>query len=306
MSKKRLLCARLLFALSISILIFSFPEILFESIKVSWNRCINALLPSIFPMSVVSKQIYPYLFIEKGKSSDFVLKLFGFEKDILPVFFTSLLCGYPIPAIIAADMLSRGELSPQKAKKVTLLCNNPSPSFLIFFVGKIFFSSCFFGFLIFCCQTMAVVLCARFYKCKADEKNLLKMQKESLSQSVSRSAISCVSIFGFVIFFSLCKDLCANLLRIFFGKSFVVLLVSGLFEATSGIASAGDFPPLLKLVSVCFFSVFGGASVFFQVKSATSEKLFSAGEYIRARLFVYLATMFFAIPLFFLSKSSLL
>lgn len=303
MSKSRTLSFSFLFALILATALFVFPDTARESVGEASFRCVNSLLPSIFPMAVLSKQICPHLYIKNSRVSFVLSRFFGFSQNLLPLFFTSLLCGYPIPAIMAKDMLDKGALSKSEAKKAVLLCNNPSLSFMVFYVGECIFSSTAIGFLIYICNTVSVIISAHFIKSHSEKECAFEIHKESLSESIGKSSISCITLFGFVIFFGLTGQIALKIFEFLKMPSGMAAFVSGLFESSAGLSQAVQFSHFQRLFLGCFLPCFGGLSVYFQVRSAVGDEIFTAKEYFASRLCVYLISMIFFIPAVFISKS---
>ncbi len=306
MSKKLFPTAQMLYVLIMTSLLFVFPGKALESVAASWERCISSLLPSLFPMSVLSKQICPYLFFGKSRFSAFLSRLSGFSERELPVFLISLFCGYPIPSVVAKDMADSGALTKEEAKKVIALCNNASPSFLIFFVGRCVFGSQAFGVWLYICETLSVVVIAHFKKASRTEPCIQKAFHESLPESIVHSAKSMVALFGFVIFFSLAGDLAKNAATKLGAPQIFGVILSGIFESTSGIAEISSLPFCASLPITCLFATLGGLSVFFQIKASAGAGLINLREYFMVRLAVFAGNMFFLFPFVFLAKSTLL
>jgi len=289
-------------------LMFLFPEVIFESVSSSFEKCTANLLPSLFPMSVLSKQISQYIRINNSNKHKNIDSISGFSKKTVPVFLIGLLCGYPIPSVVAKDLYENGNITASEAKKTVVLCNNASPAFLIFFVGRCIFSSQTAGVVLYLSQMLAVVLCAHFMKTKQDCSIELPKNPpyESLSSSVARSAKSFVEICGFVIFFSLAGDLACAVFKRLGASEGASILTSGIFEAVSGVSKAANLPYFAKLFVVCFFCSFGGLSVGFQVRFCAGDALFDAKQYVLKRLSVFVLTLFFSSITLFLIQSSLL
>lgn len=306
MSKKCSHKSTALCAAAMVCLLLIYPDKAFESVDSSLKRCAAGLLPSIFPMSVLSKQISPYLFFGKNRLCAILTKLSGFSSNELPIFLTSLFCGYPIPSTIAKDMYDSGGLTKNQAKKAIVLCNNASPGYLIFFVGKCVFGSLFFGAVLYISQVLSVIVLAHLFKNQETALPSKKLTSETLSQSIVRSAQSMVTLFGFVIFFSLVGDLLKAVLAETNTPLLIRLFIAGVFESSAGINGISRLAIFTKLPLVCFFCSFGGLSVFFQVKASAGDELTDASEYLAARLAVFAGMLFFMLPVAILAKNSLL
>ena len=274
-------------------LLFVFPAKSSESIMFSCTRCVTSLLPSLFPMMVLSRQLAGYISLKDSRFSHILSKLSGFSQNLLPTFFISLLCGYPIPAIITKDMYDSGRINKRQAVAAINLCNSASPAFLIFFVGRFVLGSMAKGILLFVCQSLAVIFIAHMTAPKENFTGKFSSEKEKISDSVSKSTQNLVGLFGFVIFFSLAGDLLNSLFDFFQIGNAIKTVVSGCFEITSGIASCKDYPEIIKTVLVCFLSCFGGLSVYFQLASVTKGTELVTPQYFVCRLFVFVFTLFF-------------
>ncbi len=293
MSKKisRLFSGMLI--ISMLMLLFVFPTKSSESIMFSCTRCVTSLLPSLFPMMVLSRQLAGYINLKDNRFSRILSRLSGFSENLLPVFFISLLCGYPIPAIIAKDMYDSGRINKKQAVVAINLCNSASPAFLIFFVGRFVLGSMTKGILLFLCQSLAVIVIAHKTSTKERSVQAFSVEKEKISDSVSKSTQNLVGLFGFVIFFSLAGDLLNSLFDYFQAGTILKTIVSGCFEITSGIAACKNYPNVVKTIFVCFLSCFGGLSVYFQLASVTKGTELVTPKYFIYRLFVFIFTLFF-------------
>lgn len=286
--------------------LFLFQNKAFESISESWERCIKSLLPSLFPMSVLSKQLCPFLIVQKSRFSSFLSKLSGFSERELPVFMISLFCGYPIPSMIAKSMADSGVLSKEEARAVIALCNNASPAFLIFFVGSCVLGSQTLGIILYICQTISVIILSHFRNTSHRSVSSLYFTKESLSDSIKGATQNTLLLFGFVIFFSLTGDMAQNAISHLGLPHLAGIMISGIFESTSAITEISQLPFCSKLVLICFFSSFGGLSVFFQIRTSAGKELVDTTGYFATRLAVFIGTTLFLVPLIFLAKSTLL
>ena len=63
--------------------------------------------------------------------------VFGLSPGGAYVFLLGLLTGYPMGAKLTADLYYAGKISRQEAEYLLTFCNNPSPAFLITYVGHI-------------------------------------------------------------------------------------------------------------------------------------------------------------------------
>ena len=70
-------------------------------------------------------------------TAPFFKVVFGLSPGGAYVFLLGLLTGYPMGAKLTADLYYAGKISRQEAEYLLTFCNNPSPAFLITYVGHI-------------------------------------------------------------------------------------------------------------------------------------------------------------------------
>ena len=293
MSKKSSMVLTVLFCVAASGFLFLFPDISTQSIISSAERCVTSLLPSLFPMMIISRQLAGMISFGGGRFSECLEALTGFPKPLLPVFFIGLLCGYPIPAIIAKNMYDSGKLTPDHTRTAFYLCNNASPAFLSFFVGRVVFSSVLSGFVLFISQCLAVITLAHFFKSTTRYPTFFDRKTERISDSISRATDSILKLFGFVIFFSLIADMAIYLLGHTHLPKQYAPLISGFFEITSGIGICCELKIPLKVIACCFLCGMGGLSVYFQLSSVAGDNDIITPQYFICRFFISVLTLFY-------------
>lgn len=276
--------------------IFVFSNNAKLSVLSASERCVKSLLPGIFPMMVLSKQLSYIIDFKKNKVTDAISKITGFSEQLLPVFLIGLLCGYPIPAVLCSDKYLSGQITKPQAEFAAALCNNTSPGFIFFFVGTEIFGSLSAGAAMYAAQCFSVIAAAHILKCPKSEKTpqcececeCERNKGETLAQSISKSSRSMLELSGFVIFFSLAADMATLFLTRIGASDFVCSAIPGLFEITGGISSASSLAFPVKSMLICIFTAVGGLSVFFQISSVVSEAKLSMKKFIYARLMIAL------------------
>ena len=274
-----------LLCLCMAVFLFMFPEPVSESISSSVKRCSGQLLPSFFPMMVLSRQIYQNLNFSDGVFSKLCCKISGFPKKLFPIFLTGLLCGYPVPAILCKKGLEDGTLTKKEAEICTVLCNNASPSFIILLVGNGIFESTIFGVSLFILQT-ACVICGAHIFLRQEESDISPFitKKESLSDTVLNCTYSMIEICGFVVFFSLVADICNTIFLHTKTPSIIRIFLTGMTEITGGITDVKFLENRIKIPFLCAFISTGGLSVFFQIFSFVKFRL---SNYLAVRTVVF-------------------
>lgn len=270
---------------SVAVIVLMVPYTVSESVSDSLQRCAKNLLPSIFPMMILSRQISSLLVFPKGHLSSFLSTLTGFSEALLPVFFSGMLCGYPIPAIICKSKLDLGLISKEEAVFATNLTNGASPGFLIFFVGSCLAKSVRIGLMLCLCQISATVIVSHIISCPSSKENNHKNTYMSLSENVKSSTINFVELCGFVIFFSLLSTCVSEFLQMLSTPLVVSETVSGIFEITGFIEKLAPFSAY-DYIPLCLLCASGGLSVCFQVSAVMKDCGFSLAKFLSVRLFV--------------------
>ncbi len=278
-----------------AVLLFVFSDAVKASTSHSLIRCAESIIPSFFPMMVISRQIYGFITFGKSGFSDAISSFTGFPKRLLPIFFTGLLCGYPVPSALCKKAYDDGALSKKEAELASLLCNNASPSFVILLVGKGVFGDITTGFVLYIIQTFSVI-CAAHIFCSKD-KELFSygiIKKESLAESVSEAVTSILKVCGFVIFFSIFSD-AVKKLSLYMGVPTVLrVFLAGTVEVTGAVFELFELPVFLKAVFSCAFCSFGGISVYYQISAIMKINIFSYTK-VRGTVFLLMSATLLAV-----------
>lgn len=132
---------------------------------------LNTLIPTLLPFIILTGML-----THTGHIRKFLLPFESFFR-IFPgvsiwggyVFILGMLCGYPLGAKLASDLYESQKISKKEALYLTTFCNNPSPAFIITYLGKsclkdavpvgMIFTGIFLSNLILCC--FFVILCTK-------------------------------------------------------------------------------------------------------------------------------------------------
>lgn len=240
----------------------------------------KAVLPALFPFFILTA-----LLTKIGAAEKLADKLAPFMKKIkLPgaaayCFIMSAVSGYPVGSRIVADLAARGALTPAQAGRISALCSTSGPMFLIGSVGSAMFGSVKAGAVLLASHILGVLLVYFLFlpllKPLPDAPPRLRTVNADtvLHDSVYEAVISILCVGGFVAFFYVLTQACADLrllslpqgaLGTFLSASDAEGAVAGLLEATHGCAAlaAGEGPLALPLAA--FTVTFGGACILAQ------------------------------------------
>jgi len=245
-------------------ILFQFTDLVFSATAKGVAICKDTLLPSLFPFMILSSfisycgasQIISMLFFP-------ITKLFSLPTSAGGIWFTSFVGGFPSGAACVCALYEINCIDRSFAEKIIPCCVCSGPAFLIIAIGKVMFNSYYIGLLLFVSQVISVIILTALF-CK-DSKNIAANHQKhlpfsvSLVSAVNRSTSSMLSIFSFVILFSILVEISLYSFPQFF-------MTASLFEVTIGCKMISEqlTSPILP---IAFLTGFGGISVCLQVLS---------------------------------------
>lgn len=286
-----------------------------EGVSAALSLCGNILLPSLFPFFVLSSMM-----IESGMATAlgryfelFMRPLFRVPGAAAPAFLLGILCGYPVGAKTAIGLYQKGLCTKTEGERLLAFCNNSGPAFILGSVGIGIWHDAKLGLLLFGCHIAASLttgILFRFYHggedcvCHRSIRSRASLQKKPLSllfvHAIQDSATTMLFLCGFVIFFAIFIRLLTYFniipsLASFFTtlfhftglpKDFFEQLLSGIFELTTGVGSAGTGTgsAAARLTLTGAMLGWAGLSVHCQVFSFLSGSGLSSLPYIMGKL----------------------
>ena len=288
---KPLKCLFAASTLYLTIFLVMEPERCLGAAKEAFSLCQNNIIPSFLPFFVCSGLLSALGFSHLCSVflSPVMRPLFHLPGSSALAFFLGLVSGYPMGAVVAADLYERGECTKAEAERMTAFCNNSGPIFVLGVVGGGYLKSEALGWYLYIAHILAALVVGvlfRLYRGKEERKKILPphctLEKEkvvfSLGSIIDSSVFSVLKICGFVIFFAVVASALP--------KGRYLPFVYPLVEITGGLnllcGAELDFPAKLSLVS--FFLAFSGLSVVFQVSSIIAPKGLSIMPYLFGKL----------------------
>lgn len=265
--------------------------------KSAMETCASVIIPCLLPFFTVSLLINRLglpVWLGSMLQGPMAL-LFGVSGTGAGVFILGILGGYPVGAGVIADLLQRGELDRNEAKKLLAFCNNSGPAFLIGAAGIGVFRSAAAGLLLYAVHILAAVVTGLFLsgtRCPAppSDKVLIASANlsEALPEAIGKAAGQIVQICGYVVFFGAVTGVLEELgiFSAVYGSLAVYTpltlqhtrsLCMGLLELGCGIGAMAGTSLTPQALALCsFITGFGGLSVCFQtmgVLAGTGIKL---------------------------------
>lgn len=259
----------------IIILFLTMPLSVSSAAKDALNLCIKSVIPSLFPFmaaakcAVITRDIKEDNIFFKG-----IAKLFNIPLSGVISFIFGLLCGYPIGAKTAFDLLREGRIEKKDALRLACFTNNAGPAFVVSVVGAEFLNSAFWGVIIYISHIAASVITGiiirgkkREYVYSHDVSGRIPLT-EAIPTAIYDSGLSVINVTAVIMFFSAVSSLFFKIIPEN-SNSLYMGLISGFFEITSGIKLISSSPYSLpvKLSVITMLTSFSGISIIFQTKA---------------------------------------
>ncbi|MFR1761731.1 hypothetical protein [Frisingicoccus sp.] len=255
-----------------------FPGITGSGIKNGLSLIGGQVLPALYPFILLTT-LFKYL---AGRRP---------ANQCLSIFI-GFLSGYPLGAKVAAGHNpSTGFLSGQS---LLLICNNPSPAYMISFIGLHCFGAPFLGFRMYIAVITGNLITGLFFalmdrtwcqdpvqseKIPSFSKGVPSTQKNLLDQVIHDTFSVIVNVSSYILVFSVAA---AFIQRLSFLPEAAQGLLSGLLEMTTGvqILVAQSIPMTTKVLLTTGIISFGGLSVMAQTNSMIAGSDLSIKKYM--------------------------
>lgn len=289
---------------AVLILLLIFPKEAASGALKGLSLCAGVLIPSLFPFMVCSALISALGLPQRlgQRLTPVTRRLFGVSGGGASTLLLGLLGSYPAGAAAVVDMNRTGVLSRREAQRLCAFCNNTGPAFCVSVIGVAAFGSASAGFFLYAVHAISAVLAGIILRGQgsADLKSAPSPPPVKLSlaftSSVKRSAETCISVCGFVVFFSVLMGILQGIGILYFAAGelsrlfglelhFVQSFLFGLVELGSGSASLQGLElNALNLALASFILGWGGLSVHAQTAAIMSEGGLSPAKHFFGKL----------------------
>ena len=298
-------------ALTISILILffsmlSFPQTVFTGASYGLVLWFRHVLPTLLPYMILINVLIctPALHWICRITSTFLCPLLGTSYYGTFAVLTGFLCGYPMGAKTASDLLDTQKISRSEASYLLSFCNNTSPAFILSYVVAQNMKErnlCIPFFLILTFTPLMLSFIFRlFYRLPESSCSFPQVTPGSFSnpsESISDSFLdrcilnafeSVTKVGGYMMMFSVLIQLLASVLP---NTIFSLLLYSSL-EISTGIRLlfSSALYTTEKIILCAFLTSFGGWCCIAQTYSMISSSQLPILPYITAKLVTALVT----------------
>jgi len=284
--------------------IFSFIN-MFQIVAVSKNVIsivFNNLLPSLLPFMIL---ISLCLSLGLMQLFNYIIQwlfspLFHLTPIMSTIYFLSFFCGYPTNAKMMKEAYELHLISIEQLQHLLSIASFSSLSFIFVSLKLDFHTSL----LIYICHILPSIIKALFYHQKYQFQNLqdtvifIKKPHPSLIVALKQSITSSLYAFIFILGYMLVFQFVGYSLGFFIHNDFILSIIQGLLEFSSGTMRILKFQHILVYPLVCFFLSFSGLSVLMQVDNLLENIPYSFKKYFISRLFHGIAS--FLLCFFFL------
>lgn len=283
MMKKKL---SLLFVLLLLIFLLLFPAEALAASREGLKLWLETLLPTLLPFLILTgilvrtdgttKILHPI--------APFFKVVFGLSPGGTYVFLLGMLTGYPMGAKLTADLYYAGKISRQEGEYLLTFCNNPSPAFLITYVGQICLEGKIHTGLLAGILLLADMICMCFFRFLVYEKRVKNefcpplpsrpgtTPAGLLDSVIMNSFETMAKLGGYILMFSILSAAIGHFW--IFPETIKYIFLGGL-EITTGLhglmLSAFTYP-VRVLLTLCI-SAFGGLCIMAQTKSVLGKDL---------------------------------
>ena len=268
------------------------------------NLVIKAILPTIFPFSVICNLIIHYdgISFYSNILGPIICKPLKLSNCSSFPIVASLLCGYPLGCKYCCDLYELGYISKEEYLRLLNIASNASPIFLIGSVGAAMLGNIKYGFILLLGNYLAPLIIGFFTKKNTHEfnnSNEYPLKTDGsynfgiiIKTSIENAINTTLQVGAFVIIFSIIIGIIKNnsLINIIFNNVEKLLSLSpnslygiflGSIECTNGckILTSISSSIIFKLSAISFICSFSGLSIIGQISSFTGKFNISLKKY---------------------------
>lgn len=260
-----------------------FPKSSIDSVINGTDLFMKSVFPTLFPFLILTNILINYGGIDIfGKLlSPIISKPLGISKNSIFPLLISFICGYPLGIKYLNDMYNQQMIKKDEFIRMTNIASNASPLFIIGTVGVSILENKILGYILLFSNYISCLLMSFILPTKNKtlvtivpiEKNTSKNNFGNiLKSSLENSLKTCAMVGGFIILFSLLKEIILNnFFTQVLTRDLPILksIIIGILEITNGIKLLSDtnISMQLKLSLISFFCSFSGLCIILQCYS---------------------------------------
>ena len=288
--------------------LFINKNLVFNTISFSLDIWVNNLIPSLFPMFILSDILITYNFVKYIPKwfINIFSYLFNIKKECTLVFFLSMLSGFPTNAKNIKKLYDMNIINGKEASHMLMFTHFSNPLFILGTLAIFFLNNKKLGIIILLSHYLSnFIIGIIFRKLNTISSSISNEQEKNLHfgpvfvNAIKSSVDTLLLILGILTCFLIISTIIINRFDL---NSYNSLLVKSILEITMGLKelSLFNFSDLTKVVlSSCILS-FGGLSVHMQVISQLIDTDISYKYFFVGRVFQVVISLFISYFIYFL------
>ena len=289
--------------------IFTNKNLIFNTISFSLDIWVNNLIPSLFPMFILSDILITYNFVKYIPKwfINIFSYLFNIKKECTLVFFLSMLSGFPTNAKNIRKLYDMNIINGREASHMLMFTHFSNPLFILGTLSIFFLNNKNLGIIILLSHYLSNFIIGVIVRKLNNISNNTINQKEKklyfgpiFVNAIKSSIDTLLLILGTLTCFLIISSIIINRFDL---NSYNSLLIKSILEITMGLKelSLFNFSNLTKVIlSSCILS-FGGLSVHMQVISQLIDTDISYKSFFIGRIlqvFISLILSYFIYQLY--------
>ena len=263
-------------------LILCNKSLISRTIITSFSIWFNTLVPSMFPMFIISDILINYnftMYIPK-RIVGFISKIFNISNSSVLIVFLSMISGFPTNAINIRNAYDNNMISKKEAEHLLIFNHFANPLFILETVGSFYLNNNKYGIIILISLILGSFVIGILFRNKNYSTPINYISKNDncqnfgtvLSESIKKSINSLIMISGTVTLFLVLSTLIINIFNL---NNYIAVLIQGVLEMTmaTSLLSSLSISDILKVVLTTSIIAFGGLSINLQVISILDDKI---------------------------------
>lgn len=283
-----------LFSFIILIFVLLKKNIVSETIITSLSIWLNTLVPSMFPMFILSDILISYNFINyiPNKIINFFSKIFNISRSGVLILFLSIISGFPNNARNIKTMYDKKAITKKECEHLLMFNHFANPLFVLQTIGTFFLNNTSFGIIILLAHAISNIIIGIIFRNKntltsnnfITNKGNCQSFGNLLSLSIKKSIDCLLMISGTVTLFLILSTLITNIFHL---NNIMSTIIKAILEMTMGLSSLADLE-VSNTIKVVFSTViisFGGLSIHLQVLSSLDSTDIKYLNYFKGRIY---------------------
>lgn len=264
--------------------------LIYNTIKYSTNIWFNNLVPSLFPMFIISELLIKYNFgyYITAYLNKYLNKILGISGNNILLLILAILSGFPSSAKNIKTMYNNNEIDENEASILLTFTHFSNPIFIISTITSFLNNNITLSIIILISHYLGNFIILLFVRKKLNNKQIIFNKSIYLSSvlitSINNAINTLLLILGTITFFSLITNIITSNLNLSIQTN---LLIKGLLEITQGLEMLGhlNINNIYKVIIASMFLSFGGFCIHLQVISQIIDTKISYQKFLVARIF---------------------